>query len=295
MTPLQLPTIEQLKPQLDQLEASPGGVVLIIIETGGKQKALQIRAGFFTPSERQNLEPFLKNCRRLRPTGPAKLGRPSLRSPDLAQAICSRLAEGESLRAICGSPEMPSLEFVRRWLRDDRDFAAQYARAREEQAENFAEEIIQIADDGSNDCYVDQDGNKVVDHDVIHRSRLRVEARKWIAAKLLPKKYGDKGADVNISNTTVNNTLILSEARREELMVRWRKLQLENPSADSDPIRHLQAPETSLPELSPQDRQRIAREREAEEQRQLRALEEFSAGAEQTYNSNDDDTDEFSI
>lgn len=96
---------------------------------------------------------------------------------------------------------MPSVTTVMRWLGEESaaDFREQYARARELQADKLAEEILAIADDGSNDTYKDEDGLPRVDHDHIARSRLRVDSRKWLAGKLAPKKYGDKlavgGAD----------------------------------------------------------------------------------------------------
>lgn len=127
-------------------------------------------------------------------------------SDEIAAQICSRLAGGESLRAICDDVDMPSREAVRLWLADERHsaFLAQYARAREEQADHYADEIIEIADDGRRDYSVDEDGVETVNHDHIARARLRVDARKWKASKLAPKKYGDKvehdhgGVTVNI-------------------------------------------------------------------------------------------------
>ncbi|HCE6991259.1 TPA: hypothetical protein NOV39_001187 [Pseudomonas aeruginosa] len=65
-------------------------------------------------------------------------------------------------------------------------------RAREAQADTLAEEILQIADDGSNDTYTDDEGRTHVDYDHISRSKLRVDARKWLASKMAPKKYGDR-------------------------------------------------------------------------------------------------------
>lgn len=56
----------------------------------------------------------------------------------------------------------------------------------------MAEEILEIADNGENDTYIDEHGNKRTDHDVVARSRLRVDARKWLASKMAPKRYGDK-------------------------------------------------------------------------------------------------------
>ncbi len=89
---------------------------------------------------------------------------------------------------------MPGLRTVMRWLFDSEheDFWQQYARAREAQAEVWADEIVSIADDAAGDFDTDKDGKKAVDHENIARSRLRCDSRKWIASKLLPKRYGDK-------------------------------------------------------------------------------------------------------
>ena len=121
-------------------------------------------------------------------------------SDELFALICERIADGESLRKICADEDMPSVASFMRWLGDEKNEALreQYARARERQADFYAEEIIQIADDGSNDTYKDEDGNVRTDQDVIGRSRLRVDARKWYASKLAPKKYGDK---IEVDNT----------------------------------------------------------------------------------------------
>jgi hypothetical protein len=95
---------------------------------------------------------------------------------------------------------MPSKTTVFKWLGANAVFADQYARAREAQADTLADEITDIADDGSRDYAASEDGRPVVDHDHIARSRLRIDARKWIASKLKPKKYGDK-----IENTHVGD------------------------------------------------------------------------------------------
>lgn len=113
---------------------------------------------------------------------------------EIADLICKRIAEGESLRKICLDDEMPAQSTVFKWLSEQRAFSEQYAHAREAQADKMAEEILSIADDGTNDTYTDDEGNVRTDHDVIARSRLRVDARKWLASKMAPKKYGDKVA-----------------------------------------------------------------------------------------------------
>jgi hypothetical protein len=115
-------------------------------------------------------------------------------SDEIATAVCVHIADGMSLRKVCQMPGMPTMTSVMRWLgEEDKTFLReQYIRAREAQADLLAEEILLIADDGRNDSYVDDEGRVIVDHDVIARSRLRVDARKWLASKMAPKKYGDK-------------------------------------------------------------------------------------------------------
>ena len=127
------------------------------------------------------------------------MGRPSNYSQEIVGAICERLANGESLRKICADEGMPAISAVFQWLSLHKEFAEQYARAREVQADTLFDEILEIADNGLNDTYTDEQGNVRTDQDVIARSRLRVDSRKWMAGKLRPKVYGDKlalgGAD----------------------------------------------------------------------------------------------------
>lgn len=126
-------------------------------------------------------------------------GRPTTCTPETTREICARLMEGNSLRSICRDDDMPAFRTVMGWLADEEkypEFSHQYARAREIQAECWADEIIDIADDGRND-YQSREGKGgeelvTVDHDHIQRSKLRVDSRKWVASRLLPKKYGDK-------------------------------------------------------------------------------------------------------
>lgn len=117
--------------------------------------------------------------------------------------ICDRISNGESLRAICASEGMPAASTVFLWLNDDSTFSEQYARAREAQADALFDEILEIADDGSNDWMErkNADGENIgwrENGEAMRRSQLRVDARKWMAGKLKPKKYGDK-IDLNVS------------------------------------------------------------------------------------------------
>lgn len=124
-------------------------------------------------------------------------GRPSEFAQAKADLICERIADGESLRSICFDEEMPSKSTVCRWLGEYPSFQDQYARAREIQADSLFDEIIDIADDGSNDWMErkNSDGENVgwqENGEALRRSVLRVDARKWMAGKLRPKKYGEK-------------------------------------------------------------------------------------------------------
>ncbi|MDR1695597.1 MAG: hypothetical protein LBR69_03060 [Endomicrobium sp.] len=81
-----------------------------------------------------------------------------------------------------------------RWLREDKSLSDQYVRAKEFGLEAMAEDILAIADDTSNDTYTDENGKERCDNEVVQRSRLKIDARKWLMSKLAPKKYGDKVA-----------------------------------------------------------------------------------------------------
>lgn len=89
---------------------------------------------------------------------------------------------------------MPGLETVRRWLRDNLVFRAQYARAREEQADALFDECLDIADTPLRVPRKVKRGGKMVTEyfDSIEQRRLQIDVRKWMAGKLRPKAYGDK-------------------------------------------------------------------------------------------------------
>jgi hypothetical protein len=77
------------------------------------------------------------------------------------------------------------------WLEANSENRERYARARESQADLLVEEMISLSDDKSGDLLhtdIGEQGNNAN----VTRSRLQVDTRKWIAAKLRPKKYGDK-------------------------------------------------------------------------------------------------------
>lgn len=123
------------------------------------------------------------------------MGRPSDFTQDMADLICERIADGESLRSICSEEGMPNKATVFRWLAAHDVFRDQYARAREAQADTLFDEILDIADDARNDwmaAHGEDDLGWKANGEHIQRSRLRLDARKWMAGKLQPKKYGEK-------------------------------------------------------------------------------------------------------
>jgi hypothetical protein len=125
-------------------------------------------------------------------------GRPSIYTPELADELCSRLCT-RSLRSVCEDEDMPGRTTVFRWLRDpDRpQFRHQYARACDEREAHMFDEMEEIADDGTNDWMEKLDKDErpigwVINGEHQARSRLRIDTRKWMLAKMNPKKYGEK-------------------------------------------------------------------------------------------------------
>lgn len=133
-----------------------------------------------------------------KPEKKAPRGRPITFNETAAKAICERLADGESLRGICGDAGMPKESTVRGWVVDDvAGFAARYTRARDIGYERLAEEIIAIADTpkiGIKTKTNEKGETETQEGDMIEHRRLQVDARKWMLAKMLPKRYGDKVA-----------------------------------------------------------------------------------------------------
>ena len=131
-------------------------------------------------------------------------GKQTCYTDEHADEICERLSLGETLASICRDPRMPPRTSVLEWVRRDRaGFADRYARARDRQLEHWADELIEIADDGRNDWMrrneCDNPGWQL-NGEHVQRSRLRADTRKWLLSKLRPDKYGDRVEN----RTTIN-------------------------------------------------------------------------------------------
>ena len=155
-------------------------------------------------------------------------------SNELFDVICERIAEGESLRDICLDDEMPNRSTVFVWLKNVDGCADQYVHAREAQADKLFGEILNIADCVQHDVTLDKDGKEIVNHDIIQRDRLRVDARKWMSGKLRPKVYGES-SQVSLSGPdegpieVKSNNLDVAKAVVEVI----RKGMTDAPSGDS--------------------------------------------------------------
>ena len=114
------------------------------------------------------------------------------KSEELLEQIFERVAKGESLNRICSEPGMPARKTFYEWVAEDETVLRRYEFAMIMRADTYAEETIEIADDNRFDTRIDDNGREVTDDEAINRARLRVDARKWYAGKLAPKKYGDK-------------------------------------------------------------------------------------------------------
>lgn len=125
------------------------------------------------------------------PTAPLPPHRPSDYSDEIADEICWRLTHGEPLVQMCKDDHLPHVATIYRWLIRHTTFRDMYAQAREEQADTNADEILSIADEMPPQ-FTDEKGRVYLDQSYLLWQKQRIEARKWTAAKLKPRKYGDK-------------------------------------------------------------------------------------------------------
>lgn len=156
------------------------------------------------------------------------MGRPSVYSDELANEICVRLGLGESLRKICLDDHIPSLATVMTWLSRKPDFLEQYTRAREIQAETQFDELIDIVDQPPElNHVVDKNGELVevkFDSSYVQWMKLRVDTRKWTAARMAPKKYGEQKTpevtnDLTVIDVNVRDMMDVAVKRLELIRI----------------------------------------------------------------------------
>lgn len=141
----------------------------------------------------------------------AKGGRPSDYTVQKAVKICELIANGKTIKQISMMDGMPHPSNVYRWLAKHEEFREMYARAKEQQIEVLVDEMIAIADDCRRDVEVriDKNGNEyeVTNNEVVQRAKLMIDTRKWLAAKLMPRKYGDRQTIEHEGNITIDAVL----------------------------------------------------------------------------------------
>ena len=139
------------------------------------------------------------------------MARPSKYSKKIADEICQQMASGKSLRDICTDKAMPNRSTIFLWVANDREgFSDQYAKAFEARMYHHADELLDIADNGVNDYMeANEPDNSAyrVNGEAIARSRLRVDTRKWLMSKLIPK-YADKQEKETIDPSDLINAMI---------------------------------------------------------------------------------------
>lgn len=135
--------------------------------------------------------------------------------------IVREIEKGSSLRSALKANAPLSSSTFADWLNNDDDKAKRYARATVIRAEAIFEDILNIADENHKDVYIDAEGLERTDHDVIQRAKLRVDARKWVLAKMHPTKYGDKldvtSGDKPLSVPAIIGMVIKNETETETL------------------------------------------------------------------------------
>lgn len=129
------------------------------------------------------------------------MARPTKYTEEAADIICERIALGESMRSISRDEKMPAMSTLFRWLRENEGFSEQYARAKMESADSLVDDIISIADNESEDP---------------QSRRIKVDARKWVASKLKPKKYGDRIHNEHSGNVTLTHEQWLEQHLNEQ-------------------------------------------------------------------------------
>ena len=136
---------------------------------------------------------------------------------NIFEYVCQEIEKGRALRNVLKDENMPSTSTFYQWLDNDEVKAKQYARATEVRADIIFDDILAIADENTNDTSINENGIEVVNNDVIQRSRLRIDARKWVLSKLNPKKFGDKtditsgGEKIQTTPQEVKITIVKSE------------------------------------------------------------------------------------
>lgn len=136
----------------------------------------------------------------------AKQGRSSIYSQELADKICELIGDGNSMRSICRMDEMPEMQTIWRWLRENKDFSERYTRATEERTEAQNEDLLDLGDEA---VRLAQNVDPKAAGAVVQGVKLKADNLKWVMSKMKPKKYGDKVDVTSDGKAIEGNTIIL--------------------------------------------------------------------------------------
>lgn len=144
-------------------------------------------------------------------------GRPTMYNQEIADYICELVASNPcGLQKLCKThPEIPDLDTIYKWRYKHKEFADQYAQAKLKQADLLAEQIIDISDNDGQDTIIDDQGNERINSEYVARSRLKVDTRKWLAGKLLPRAYGDLQKAQSLESENIEMRNEIKELRKQ--------------------------------------------------------------------------------
>jgi hypothetical protein len=151
------------------------------------------------------------------------IGRPTVITDEVAEAIFARIEAGESISVITKSDGFPSSRTLYRRVESDEQFRARFNWALMVRSELWAEQIVSISDSVKQSTSMEE----------INAAKLMVNSRQWIVSRLLAKKYGDRPPEVNVSAVT-NNYVVLSAEKQRELQERRQRLLQENGEFDGN-------------------------------------------------------------
>ena len=140
------------------------------------------------------------------------VGRPSEFTSEIEDLLLTHISNGGTLTAFCKAHKIGA-PTIRRWKRNNEEFRFRYAQAQLDQWEVWGDQIISVSDDGSEDVVFNDEGKAITNWENVQRSRLRVDSRKWLLSKLLPRQYGDK---VEVEQNTTINYVIASDPMSEK-------------------------------------------------------------------------------
>lgn len=171
-----------------------------------------------------------------------KGGRPTKYTPQIAAEICTLISNGMSVRQMLKADEkigrLPSQATIYEWLIVHPEFAEQYARAREDQADTLADEILQIADETPDtEPVIDRRTGELIrmelSNSYIQWQRNRIDARKWTAMKLKPKKYGDRTVIAGDKENPLQSEIVVTAKDAMNTIVEHLQLKKQNANAGS--------------------------------------------------------------